>query len=271
MTRQQIISLVREVGLRPDKGAGQNFLLDEAVVDSMIAAADIRSKDTVLEIGPGFGVLTGKLLATGAKVVAIELDQRLAAWLRKKYAKTPNLVLVEGDVFKINLHDHLQDGGYKLVANLPYSATSLVLRNFLSLRPRPSELTIMIQKEVAERVVAEPGNLSLLGLMVQYYSHPSYLFDVPAGSFWPEPKVTSAVIHCQVQDWPDERETKKLFRAARSGFSGKRKQLHNALAPLLGLTSAKTVEWLEKRGLPSTARAQDLSLETWLEIAKNLD
>lgn len=267
MTREQVNGILRQIGLRPQQAAGQNFLLDETVAEAMVDAAGVGEGDTVLEIGPGLGVLTDALLERGAQVVAVELDQRLFAYLQDKYRAKNNLKLMQGDIFRVNLHDYVQDGKYQLVANLPYSATSLIFRNFLSLAPRPTSLTTMIQRDVAERIVAQPGQMSVLSVMVQYYSQPSMLFDVPATSFTPTPKVVSSVLHCEVTRAVQETD-KAFFQLVRSGFSARRKQLKNTLSASLHRPVGEVEKMLEKANIPPTARAQELSVENWLSLAK---
>lgn len=268
MTRLEVERTLKRIGLRPQPAAGQNFLLDEAVAQAMVVAANVQPGDTVLEIGPGLGILTDALLAAQAKVVAVELDQRLVRYLQKRLAGHPRLQIVLGDIFRINLHDYVTDGGYQLVANLPYSGTSLVFRNFLTLPPRPTALTVMIQREVAKRVVAQAGDYSLLALLVQYYSQPSLLMTIPPQAFWPMPKVSSAIIHCAPVHHRDPRASQDLFHLARAGFSGRRKQLRNSLAASLHRTPAEIDKGMATLGLDSTARAQDLRLEDWLKLAK---
>lgn len=270
MTKSELQFLLRQTGLKPQRAAGQNFLLDEHVVEAMVDAADVQAEDTVLEIGPGFGILTKQLLATGAKVIAVELDQRLATWLKKHFSAAKNLQLVTGDIFRVRLPEYVQDGGYKLVANLPYSATGLLMRNFLTLPPRPSSLTVMLQRDVAKRLVAEPGEMSLLGLMAQYYSQPTHLFDVPKTSFFPVPAVTSAVVHGELVKNPDAEEAKKIFRLAKAAFSSRRKQVHNSLATMLGLSEDEVEKKLKKLGYDPRRRPQELSVDDWRTLAKNL-
>ncbi len=173
MNRTDVSRLLKTIGLRPEKAAGQNFLLDTNVVKRMVKAAEVRSGDTILEIGPGLGVLTSALVATGARVVAVELDQRLFGYLRKRFAAEKSLTLVHGDMFRIKLSDYVTDRGYKIVANLPYSGTALFFRNFLTLPPRPSAMTVMIQRDVARRITAAPGQHSLLSLLVQSACRPA--------------------------------------------------------------------------------------------------
>lgn len=270
MTAAETKRLLQKIGLRPQQAAGQNFLLDESVAEAMVTAAGVVEGDTVLEIGPGLGILTEALMSTGASVVAIELDRRLAAHLRRRWPKQPKLTLVEGDVFRVRLGDYVRDGAYKLVANLPYSATSLVFRNFLTLSPRPMSMTVMVQRDVAQRITARPGSMSVLALMVQHYCRPAMLFDVPPISFYPAPMVHSTVLYADALQPIRPDEDARLFRLIRAGFSARRKQLHNTLAASLKLAPEKALQLVERIGKKPTVRAQELSLENWLTLANLL-
>lgn len=270
MTRADVQRILKRIGLRPQQAAGQNFLLNDDVCQAMVDAAGVGPDDTILEIGPGLGALTAVLLASDAKVVAIELDRRLAAYLRQQFRGRANLTLIEGDVFQVNLNDYLTDQGYKLVANLPYSGTSLIFRNFLTQSPRPISLTTMVQADVAKRIAAEPGDMSLLSLLVQYYSVPHLLTTVPPTDFYPVPHVQSAVLHCEPVRTPDPAEAEQLFRVARAGFSSRRKQLHNSLAASLHRRVPDIDKLLDAVGIKPSRRAQELTLEEWLQLAKKL-
>ncbi len=266
----QVQAILHEIGLRPQQAAGQNFLLDESICASIVSAAGVEPEDTVLEIGPGLGILTEALLETGAKIIAVEIDQRLYAYLKKKFRGQERLRLIHSDIFKVNLNTIIKEGEYKLVANLPYSATSLVFRNFLSLPPRPSNLTVMIQRDVAKRITAKPGDMSLLSLTTQFYSRPIMLFDVPPSSFFPIPKVTSSVLYCDDFQPLNPDQDKKFWQFVRAGFAARRKKLATTLATSLHIPAPKVAEAIESTGLHELVRAQELSLEQWLKLAKKL-
>lgn len=268
MTSQEIQRILHTIGLRPQQAAGQNFLLDENVVESMVDAAGIEDGQSVLEIGPGLGILTRALLNRGVRVIAVELDMRLYAYMKKAFKGQEKLRLINGDIFKVNLNELFKEGEYAVVANLPFSATSLVFRNFLTLPPRPSALTLMIQREVAHRICAQPGEMSMLALTVQYYSQPSLLFDVPPKSFWPIPQVTSSVIHCDHLKKVDETVDKPLFRLMKAGFSSRRKKLSNSLSAFLGIPTKSIEQKMANISLNSSIRAQELSLSQWLDLYK---
>jgi len=234
----------------------------------MVDVAGVNKQDVILEIGPGFGILTRHLLRAGARVVAVELDRRLAAYLKSTYSSESKLEIIHDDIFHVRLDQLVTDGQFKVVANLPYSVTGLLLRNLLTKNPRPSGLTVMIQKEVAERIVAEPGAMNLLAILAQYYSTPSYIATVPRTVFYPMPEVTTAIVHLGPMRQPDLDEASKLWQLARAAFTGKRKQLHNGLAVVWGLKPEKMAEKLDQIGIDSRLRPQALALSDWKKIAE---
>jgi 16S rRNA (adenine1518-N6/adenine1519-N6)-dimethyltransferase len=262
--------LLRQLNLRPSKGRGQTFLIDETVLDAILNAAELTSSDTVLEIGPGLGILTSALARHAGQVLAVEIDPRLAEHLRKGLAIFPNVRLVEGDI--LTLPDSLlPPPPYKLVANIPYSITSAVLRRFLETPARPSRLVIMVQKEVAQRIVAAPGRLSVLAVSVQFYAAPRLVAVVPASAFYPAPDVDSAILRLDTLAEPAvDVPAARFFRAVTAGFSQKRKQLHNSLGGGLGIPASEITRLLRSVGVAETRRAETLTLCEWATIAKAL-
>ncbi|MEK7167880.1 MAG: 16S rRNA (adenine(1518)-N(6)/adenine(1519)-N(6))-dimethyltransferase RsmA, partial [Patescibacteria group bacterium] len=185
-----IQALASKYGLNPSKLRGQNFLVDQNIVGKILEKAGLNEKDTVLEVGPGFGVLTKELVQRVKRVVAVELDKKISSFLQIEFNNAKNLDLVQGDILKVNIKGlNLKD--YKIVTNLPYGISAHFLRKFLGQEPKPKEIVVMLQKEVGERIIAGPGEMSLLSLSVQFYAHPEILFPVSRGSFWPEPNVYS--------------------------------------------------------------------------------
>lgn len=269
MDKKEVNRRLQQIGLRPQPAAGQHFLLDEAIGQEMVATAEVGPADTVIEVGPGLGILTQPLLATGARVIGIELDRRLAGYVSQKFLGQKNFQLIQSDIFKIDLNSLVKDFRYLVVANLPYGVTSLLFRNLLTLAPRPRRMTAMIQKEVAERMVAEPGKMSLLSLLVQHYSDAMFVTSVPKTSFWPAPEVTSAVIDVRVKNPPPDPEiSQRMFQVARTAFSGRRKTLLNSLSALPPYEKVRVEKELRSVGISPTSRPQELSLEDWLKIAK---
>jgi len=266
----------------PSRKSGQTFLISEKVLNTIVQAAQLKKDDVVLEIGAGFGTLTAELIKAAQKVVAVELDKRLVKALRKIASLNKNLKVVEGDIFKqwSVVSGELTDLQYKLVANLPYNITSFILRNFLEQKPRPKEMTLLVQKEVAERVIAKPGQMSLLAVAVQFYARPRIVNFVKKENFWPEPKVDSAILKIQgisvfdklrLSEKPLRNvDAKEFFSLVKIGFSAKRKQLHNNLSAGLGINSETAKEILSQSDVNPNCRAQDLPIENWIKIAQNV-
>jgi len=259
--------LLREYGLHPRKSLGQNFLTDERVVDRIVAAAELAPDDTVIEIGPGLGVLTRRLLAAvpAGRLVAVELDRELAARLRDRLNQ-PQIEVVEADVLKTDPATLAHGLPYKLVANLPYYITSAVLRHFLEANQPPSHLVVMVQQEVAQRMVAVAPDGNLLGLSVQFYGQPQIVFSVPPSAFYPSPKVHSAVVRVAVYpqaERPLQVAAEDFFRLVRAGFGQKRKTLANSVSSGLGLAKPLVIAALAAAELNPNARAEELTLAQW--------
>jgi 16S rRNA (adenine1518-N6/adenine1519-N6)-dimethyltransferase len=278
MLLSQIQDVCQSAGIKPSKSYGQNFLIDQNIVKKIIAGSGLKITDRVLEIGPGLGILTDELIKISDQVYCVELDSRIVMYLKDKYKKQikeGKLKLIEGDALKIDFKAHgLNDFNFKIVANLPYSITSGFFRKFLEHGPKPEEIIVMIQKEVAQRMVAEKGKMNLLALSAQFFAEPKILFEVSAHCFWPEPKVVSAVIKLKLKEKLPKVDVKALFRLMHVGFSAKRKQLHNNLTAgfkSVGLNSSEVKERIIKSGLNPDSRAQDLSLNDWLSLLKEFN
>lgn len=267
---QKTIELCKMYEIRPSRSKGQNFLINEKIYDEIVDAAQIDSSDTVLEVGPGLGFLTAKLSKIAKAVVAVELDDRLANFLQigLDSQDVKNVEIVNQDVLKFN--PSTLPKNYKVVANLPYNITSIFLRTFLNQKNRPQSLVLMLQKEVAERLIAEPGGMSMLALSVQFFGDVEIIREVKAGNFWPEPKIDSAIIRLIIKD--EKRgditiaEEKDFFRLAKIGFSAKRKMLKNNLASGLKISSAEAEKLLVSAGLDLKIRAEDLSVLNWQKL-----
>jgi 16S rRNA (adenine1518-N6/adenine1519-N6)-dimethyltransferase len=265
-------ALLRAHGLRPRKRLGQNFLLDPAALGRMVEAADLSAQDSVVEVGAGVGNLTRLLAAQAGKVVAVELDERLVEILRKEVGDLPSVQIVHGDILHM-MEFGFGDLDYKVVGNLPYYITSAVLRHLLEDPPRPKLLVVTVQREVAERIVAEPGDMSLLAVSVQFYGRPRILARIPAGAFYPSPEVDSAIVRIDVDEAPQVdlggvvSET-SFFRVVRAGFSQKRKTLRNSLSAGLRLAPAVVEQTLQDVGVSPRQRAETLSLQEWAAVAR---
>ena len=224
--RRDVTTLLREAGLRPRKGLGQNFLVDDAALQQIVEAAGLTPADAILEIGPGVGTLTALLAARARRVLAVELDANLVNLLRREFSGASNVAILHGDILavaveRLRLEMGLAAGDrYKVVANLPYYITSAVLRHLLEAEPRPSCMVVTVQQEVARRIVAAPGDLSLLAISVQLYGVPRIVAHIPAGAFYPAPKVDSAVLRVDLADQPtvDADDVKWFFRVVHAGF-----------------------------------------------------
>jgi len=285
------------------KSLGQNFLNSKAVARDIVRAADLSDKDTVLEIGPGKGFLTAELLASGAHVIAVEKDDRMIPLLKEKFAeeiRQEKFTLIHGDIldiacqgptFEKEREERERERGsgtfslsnkekvpdpfsaalsmrYKLVANIPYYLTGQIIRTFLESKNKPERMILMVQKEVATRIVARDEKESILSIAVKVYGTPKLIKKVPARYFTPAPKVDSAILSIENisnANFPDKISEKAFFEIVRTGFAHKRKVLAGNLKELFG---EKTLDILKKAGVPENARAENLSLEQWLTIAQ---
>lgn len=267
---QKTIELCKMFEIRPSRSKGQNFLINEKIYDEIVEAAKITKEDTVLEVGPGLGFLTAKLAKVAKQVVSVELDDKLANFLQIGLDSNDveNVTIVNQDVLKFNPTDLPKN--YKVVANLPYNITSIFLRTFLNQKNRPQSLVLMLQKEVAERLVAKPGDMSMLALSVQFFGETEIIREVKAGNFWPEPKIDSAVIKITLDHSKQGNisldEEKAFFRLAKFGFSAKRKMLKNNLGSGLKISNAEAEKLLMGVALSPQARAEDLSVSDWQKL-----
>jgi 16S rRNA (adenine1518-N6/adenine1519-N6)-dimethyltransferase len=270
-----VMELVRRYGINPKRSLGQNFLVEPVYLDRIVAAAELTRADQVLEIGPGLGTLTERLAAQAGAVIAVELDDRLIELLRDRFADQPSVRIVHGDILELDPAKLLAEssdsfkGSYKVVANLPYYITSAVLRHLLEAEPRPALAVVMVQKEVAERICAQPGEMSLLAVSVQFYAAPRIVQRVPAGAFYPQPKVDSAVLRLAVYDQPvvTDVDPERYFQVVRAGFGQKRKQLANSLSAGLGLPKVAVQAALAAAEIDPARRAETLALEEWRRVA----
>lgn len=263
----------------PRKSLGQHFLTNRLITARIVDVAQLKPGDCVVEVGPGLGILTeelaGKLSASsGGKIIAIELDDNLLPLLRERFAAMPQVSFIHADVLEITPGALTGGGPYKVVANLPYYITSAVLRHFLEADVKPASLTVMVQREVAERMAAKPPDMSLLAVGVQLYGKPKVLFRVPPGAFNPPPKVESAVVQIEVYS-PAERPVvplsdKDFFKVAQAGFSQKRKQVANTLSSGLHLGKADVIAGLKAAGIEPTRRAETLTIAEWAAVEKIL-
>ena len=304
MNPPSVFELIRRYDLDPKKSLGQNFLVDESHLARIAAAADLSPADTVLEIGPGLGVLTRHLAAQAGRVVAVELDDRLIPILQELFADQPHVSFVHADILEVDPAElvasgklqvasdavpstqytirntqeaspatcHLPPATYKVVANLPYYITSAVLRHLLEAPHPPTLAVVMVQREVAQRIVAGPGDMSLLAVGIQFYAEAKIVQKVPAGAFHPRPKVDSAVLRLDVHPQPLVADVQPVwyFEVVRAGFGQKRKQLRNSVAAGLGMAKEAVEVGLIRAGIDPSRRAETLSLAEWGALAKAL-
>jgi len=272
----QVKALLQRYQIAPSKGLGQNLLVNEAVYQRIVEAAALTSEDVVLEIGPGLGMLTRRLAERAGRVAAIELDRKMVALLQAELSDLSNVTIIAGDVLELDPADALRLAGapsgvgYKVVANLPYYITSRALRHLLAGSTRPNSLVLMVQREVADRLRTKPGQHSLLSLSVQVFGAVEQVCRVPASAFYPQPKVSSAVVRISTYEAPlvPEQLLAPFFRLLRAGFAQKRKQLHNSLAANLALSADEVAALLAAAGIAPTMRPQALSLAQWRSLTE---
>lgn len=251
--------------MKAKKSFGQNWLKDQHTLDIIVKSADINQSDTILEVGPGLGHLTEKLVATGAQVIAVESDKDLIFPLKQKLLKTKNIKIISSDILKFNLND--MSKGYKVVANIPYYLTSNLIRMLLESDNKPQSMVLLVQKEVAQRIVAGPGQMSILAFSVQYYAQPEIVADVSRELFEPVPNVDSSIIKFDIRKKPlFDADSKKLFRIVRGGFSNKRKMLKNSLSAALQIDQSIVTDILINCSISQNSRAQELGFEQWRRL-----
>ncbi len=265
---RELRNLLYMHNMRPNKGFGQNFLIDRSVLMRIVEAAEIDADDEILEVGAGTGVLTRELAQRARRVVAVELERDMLALLAKTTSFYSNVELIARNLLFLNPVEVFGQSAYKLVANLPYYITAPTFRHFLESANPPRTLVVMVQQEVAERIVARPGDLSVLAISIQFYGTPRIVAHVPASSFYPAPKVDSAILRVDVHPdtllSPTERES--FFRVVQAGFSERRKQLHNSLTHGLHYKNEIVRGWLTEASIDASRRAETLSITEWLQL-----
>ncbi len=273
MTVEQLKDLLRKYRLAPNKTYGQNFLLDDFVLQDMVDAAGIKKGEAVLEVGPGIATLTEHLLPQADLVLAVEKDPKFAPLLRGIQKRHKNFRYEISDILAFNFSEALSDYTlYRVVANIPYYITGKIIQLFVRAKRKPQSITLLVQKEVARNIAAKPGQLNLLAISVQLYGEPRLVQTVPARSFYPAPKVDSAIIHIDLSGGPRYQipDEKKLFRVLRACFSGKRKQIHNTLVNNLHLEKSAVSTLLQKAKVDPQARPQQLTIDQWLLLTEQI-
>jgi 16S rRNA (adenine1518-N6/adenine1519-N6)-dimethyltransferase len=258
---------LRRHGLTPRKRLGQNFLHDRSYLKRMLDAAEVGHDDEVLEIGAGTGVLTDALLERARRVVAVELDDSLVELLRSRLGLKSNLELWHGNALDFDPGPHFS-GPFKLLGNIPYYISGPLVRRFLELPEKPEALVLIVQLEVAERIIASPGRLSVLGVSVQYYADADLVARVPAGAFYPVPKVDSAILRLLPRAGAPRVKPECFFPVVKAGFGMKRKQIANSLSAGLHLSRDRTQVILRDAAIDATRRAETLSLDEWQTLTE---
>jgi len=254
--------------IRPNKAFGQNFIVDHSILLRIVEAAEIHVDDQVLELGAGTGVLTRELAKHARRVVAVELEREMLSLLVKTTRNYTNVELLERNLLYVDPTEVFGSEPYKLVANLPYYITAPTFRHFLESANQPRLFVVMVQYEVAQRIVAGPGDMSLLGVSIQFYGKPSIIEHVPARAFYPAPKVDSAILRIDLKDevplTPGQRDS--FFRLVQAGFSQRRKQVHNSLTHGLHRKNVEVQAGLLAANIEPSRRAETLSIEDWLRL-----
>jgi 16S rRNA (adenine1518-N6/adenine1519-N6)-dimethyltransferase len=257
--------ILRNNRLHPNKSLGQNFLQDDAALRKIVETAMIITTDTVLEIGPGLGSLTRYLAEMADQVFAVELDRNLLPILKSTLKGYKNVRIVQNDILKLNIADLIKGEDYLVVANVPYYITSAIIRHLLESHPSPRLVVLTVQKEVAQRICSEPGNMNLLALSVQIYGKPSIVADIPAEAFYPRPNVDSSIIKMDIFKEPviPSGDIDLFFRLAKAGFSQKRKTFRNSLSGGLSIPSSAAEHLIKSAGIEPKRRAETLSISEW--------
>ncbi len=266
------VGLLKRHKLRADKALGQNFLQDHTALEKIVRAADIQRDDEVLEIGPGLGSLTRYLAVTARKVTAVELDPDLLGPLGAILKPYQNVHVVQGDILELKISELIDQPDYIVAANIPYNITSAIIRHLLEGDVKPRRVVLTIQKEVAERICAAAGDMSLLALSVQVYGKPSIAAKIPAGSFYPVPNVDSAILRIDIYKDPliPDELLKRFFRLIKAGFSQKRKTLRNSLSAGLNISAQQAVDILNSAKIDFMRRAETLSIEEWKRLCEQI-
>jgi len=259
---------------KPSKRLGQNFIADKKVLENIIESSQINKNDLILEIGPGQGSLTYALSEKAGKVVAVEKDDRLYNYLLDKLGNRKNIEFINDDILNFvgskKFMETFSAGDWKVIANIPYYLTSFLLRKILELKNKPSEIILMVQKEVAERMVAGSGEMNLLAVSTQLFAEPSILFSVSKNSFWPKPKVDSMVIKLKVRGGKLDIDEELFFKIVKAGFSSKRKVLANNISDKLGIDKGMVYDIFEGINLDRKIRAQELAISDWVKIYEKI-
>lgn len=265
-------NILKQYNVKASKGLGQHFLIDKRAISKFLKAADVNSEEVVLEIGPGTGILTRELAKKAKKVIAVEKDPKMVEILKETLVGINNVEIVNQDILKFDTKYKIQNTKYKVIGNLPFYLTSPVIRKFLEVvEVKPIQLVFMVQKEVGQRIAARPPKMSILAVSVQVYAKPEIISYIRKSSFWPKPKVDSAIIRITPSKRVYRFNLNSFFLLVKAGFSHPRKQLINNLSKSLKLSRAEVESGLEKNGINPFQRAETLTVEDWLNLTKTLN
>ncbi len=273
MSKESVVYLLHKYQLRPNEVRGQHFLIDESVLEKILVAADCKTSDAVLEVGPGIGNLTALLAQSCRHVVAVEVDRRYKPVLDALCAVNTNVTVLYHDILTLSFEELIKAFGarteYKIVANIPYYLTSRLLAQFIQYPVLPQVIVVLVQKEVADRIVEGPGNHSKLSLGIQFYAEPRVVFRVPRDLFYPKPAVDSAVVQIKnLHRWSYPESEQRVWQLINFGFSAKRKKLVNNLAAGLHVDRETIVQRMGEAGIDPSKRAQMLSAGDWRSLAR---
>jgi len=267
LSPKTIKELLAKHDAKPSKLMGQNFLIDAHALNKIVDSAQLDQQDTILEVGPGMGILTQALAKTVKKVIAIEKDRVMIKILKETLQTHNNVEVIQDNALKFNPATcHLKPRGYKMVANIPYYLTSPIIRKFLEEQTPPKEMVLMVQKEVAQRICARPPNMSILAVSVQFYATAKIISYISKNCFWPAPKVDSAIIKITPFETKKEVDAKAFFTVVKAGFLQPRKQLANNLSKALKINRERVNAWLLGNNIRSEQRAETLSVDEWIAL-----
>jgi|SRR3989344_716771 len=272
LSSKEIKNILNKYDIRPSKTMGQNFLINEPILKKIIESANLNDNDVVLEVGPGLGVLTKELAFRVKKVVAVEKDRVMVEILKETLSNYKNIEIIQDDILKFDFTKYgLKNKEYKVVANIPYYLTSPLIRKLLENENAPSDITLLVQKEVAQRICSDPPDMSLLSVSVQIYARPQIVSYVSKEYFVPKPKVDSAILKITPENYIKKYgqiDMNLFFKIVKAGFSQKRKQIRNNLSSLINDKNQLDM-WLSKNKINPKQRAETLSINDWVNLTKN--
>lgn len=262
-----IQKILEDYDLKPQKKMGQNFLIDKNIIKKFITACDLDENDTVLEIGSGLGNITQFLAEQAKEIIGIEKDVKLAEISKEILKDFENIKIIQNDILNFNINNLKE---YKVVGNLPFYITSPIIVKFLEAQNKPKKMVFIVQKEVAQRICSEPPNMTILSNSVQFFAKPKIISSISKNSFWPVPNVDSVILELSPLLNQKTNLSEKFFKIMKAGFSHPRKQILNNLSKELDLNRKPVESWLKKNKIETTERAENITVEDWINLAKSL-